>query len=623
MKRWVITLFSSMLLLPTVADGTGPTDRAELEGFVDGAMRALMQSHRVPGGTISVVKDGEILFAKGYGYADVERRIPVDAETTMFRIASISKLFTWTALMQLVERGEVDLEKDVNAYLDFEIPPTFPQPITAKHLLTHTAGFEDRYRGLFTDGIEDLAPLGQILADNLPARVVPPGREAAYSNYGAALAGYIVERASGMPFARYVEEKIYAPLDMAHSTFREPVPAELEAHLATGYAYRNGAFEAQEFEYDPGIADGAMSSSAVDMARFMIAHLQDGRYGGQRILREQTARQMRRRIFTHDPRVAGMAYGFYEMDLNGQRGVGHGGDLLYHHSDLLLLPEHDFGVFVSFNSDSGTTARDEILAVLLDRYDPVAPETPTGSPPGFQARASRYAGHYRSNRRPYETLEKAAFLPFGDVTVRVAEPGVLLVDFMGETARLVEIEPLLFRVASGGTSLRSDRVAFREDPSGDITRAFPEPTSTLHKLAWYETVTFHFALLGSCLVIFAAASVSAIRRLLVARPGAPRARWRLWLIVALSAVNIAFLVGFGVMLFDSLDSALIPDSVSYLLVLPVAAALLTLGFVFLLAWSWIEREGSGRERIFGSVFGLAAIAYLWFLDYWNLLGWHY
>ena len=210
MKRSLISLFSSMLLCPAAAEGARPADRAELEGFVDGAMRALMQSHQVPGAAISVVVDGEIVLAKGYGYADVERRIPVDAETTMFRIASISKLFAWTALMQLAERGDVDLEKDVNAYLDFEIPPTFPQSITSKHLLTHTAGFEDRYRGLFADGIEDLGPFGEILANHVPARVVPPGREASYSNYGAALAGYIVERVSGMPFARYVEEKIYA-----------------------------------------------------------------------------------------------------------------------------------------------------------------------------------------------------------------------------------------------------------------------------------------------------------------------------------------------------------------------------------------------------------------------------
>ena len=622
MKRSLIFLFSSLLFCPAAAEGTGPTDRAELEGFVDGAMRALMQSHQVPGATISVVKDGEIMLAKGYGYADVERRVPVDAETTMFRIASISKLFAWTALMQLAERGDVDLEEDVNAYLDFEISPTFPQPITPKHLLTHTAGFEDRYRGLFADGIEDLGPFGEILANNVPARVAPPDQEASYSNYGAALAGYIVERVSGIPFMRYVEEKIYAPLGMAHSTFREPVPAELEPHLAIGYAHRNGAFEARDFEYCPAIADGAMSTSAVDMARFMVAHLQDGRYGAQRILSEQTAQQMRRRIFTHDPRIAGMAHGFYEIDLNGQRGVGHGGDLIYFHSDLLLLPEHDFGVFVSFNSDSGSAARDEILPLLLDHYYPVTRETPP-VPPDFEACASRCAGTYRMNRHAHETLEKAFLLAFGDVRVSVAEPGVLLMDFTGEQARLVEMEPLLFRLESGGLSLRTDWVAFHADSSGDIAHAFPAPVLVLHRLAWYDTVPFHLALLVSCLAIFAAASVCGIRRLVAARPEASCVRWRCRLTLVLSVVNAAFLVGFGAMLGRALETLLIPEGVLYLLLLPVASALLTLAFVLLLAWGWTKNSESCRQRISGALFGLAALAYLWCLDYWNLLGWHY
>lgn len=618
------------LLLPLSAQGQaavtrqpGPSDPAELEAFVDGAMRALMKSHHVPGAALSVVKDGEILLAKGYGYADVSRRVPVDAERTLFRIASVSKLFAWTALMQLAEQGELDLDADVNAYLDFEIPRTFAQPITPKHLLTHSAGFEDRYRGLYGEDIDDLAPLRDVLANNIPARVSPPGRESAYSNYGAALAGYLVERISGMPFERYVEERLYAPLDMRRSTFRQPVPTAMERDLAVGYAWRDGAYAPQDFEYDPGIADGAMSTSAVDMAHFMIAHLRDGRYGAQRILREETARQMRRRIFTHDERISGMAYGFYEIDLNGQRGIGHGGDLFAFHTDLLLLPEHRLGFFVSFNSDSGSKARDAIIPLFLDRYYPASARGRAEPPADFASRASRYTGHYRVNRYPHETLEKTALLAFGDGVVSATESGDLLLDFMGEQARIVEIEPLLFRVVSGGLSLRTDRIAFGAGESGEVDRMFPMPEMVLHKLVWYDTVLFQRWLLGFLLVVFAAAALGASRRLVTRRNDSPLVRWRYRATAGLGLVNIAFAVGFGSMLLRSMDTALISESVFYLLFLPLMSAALTLCVVSLVAWEWKQRAGAPEARIRGAFVGLAALANLWFLDYWNLLGWHY
>ena len=125
-------------------EAVGPTDPVELEAFIDGMMAAHMPSRDIPAATIAVVKDGELFFAKGYGFADRENRTPVEADTTLFRIASISKLFTWTAVMQLAERGQLDLDADVNTYLkSFQIPATYPEPITMKHLLSHTPGFEE------------------------------------------------------------------------------------------------------------------------------------------------------------------------------------------------------------------------------------------------------------------------------------------------------------------------------------------------------------------------------------------------------------------------------------------------------------------------------------------------
>ncbi|HEY5731189.1 MAG TPA: serine hydrolase domain-containing protein, partial [Anaerolineales bacterium] len=330
-------------LVPIKASGqattqsAGPTDPQELEAFLDDLMSAEMAENQIPGAMVAVVEDGRVLLAKGYGYGDMADQIPVDPERTLFRVGSVSKLFTWTAVMQLLEQDKVSLDTDVNEYLDFTIPATFPEPITLRHLLSHTAGFEQKGTNLWRLQAGQMVLLGDWVKDNLPARVFPAGEIAVYSNYGTTLAGYTVERVSGLSFDEYVERNIFVPLGMTRSTFRQPLPANLAADMATGYgatdAYLEGTFE---FVLD--YPAGALSGTATDMARFMIAHLQNGELDGQRILLEETARQMHSQLYTPDPRLESMAYGFFESTVNGQRILSHGGDTTLFHSGLYLLP---------------------------------------------------------------------------------------------------------------------------------------------------------------------------------------------------------------------------------------------------------------------------------------------
>src|SRR5215216_2716148 len=196
----------------------GPTDPAEMKVFLDKELGREMEKHHIAGAAVSVVKDGKVFFAKGYGSADLENGIPVDPEQTSFRIGSVTKLFTWTAVMQLAEQGKPDLDEDINTYLDFRIPDTYPQPITLKHLLTHTAGFETRYFEVAALDADDQLPTREWLVSHMPARVRPSGEYAAYSNYGTSLAGYIVARVSGEPYDQYIQEHILNPLGMVHST---------------------------------------------------------------------------------------------------------------------------------------------------------------------------------------------------------------------------------------------------------------------------------------------------------------------------------------------------------------------------------------------------------------------
>ncbi|MDI7248370.1 MAG: serine hydrolase domain-containing protein [Bacillota bacterium] len=408
-----LTIVTMVLLAPTLgfAAGENPArsgDRllapADLEAFFDGVMATHFQTYHIPGAAVAVVKSGEILFAKGYGYADLKTRTPVDAAKTLFRIGSVSKLFTWTAVMQLVERGALEIDRDVNAYLDgadFHVPATYPEPITMAHLMNHTAGFEDRNVGLFSHDSGSVRPLGEVLAGTLPQRVRPPGEVTAYSNHGAALAGYIVERVSGMPWASYVEENILKPLRMDHTTPRQPLPPDLEGWLAVGYEYSPALarFEPRPFEYVPAAPAGALSATAVDMARFMISHLQASRLedSRMRILRAETAREMHSTSLIQDPHLGGIAHGFLEQPYGRLRTIGHGGDTFLFHSELRLVPSHNVGIFVAYNSPDGAVARDQLVRAFLDRYFasyadwPMKPaEKGTGS--GSEARPAAESG---------------------------------------------------------------------------------------------------------------------------------------------------------------------------------------------------------------------------------------
>ena len=476
-----------------IAAQRGPTNVADLEAFLDGIMAIQLADKHIAGATISVVVDDKLFFAKGYGFAEVAAQKPVSAEATMFRIASVSKLFTWTAVMQLAEQGKLDLDADINKYLtDFKVPETFPQPITLKNLLTHTPGFEDQFIGLFAHSPNTSETLGEILARELPTRVRGPGQLASYSNHGTALAGYIVSQVAGMPWEDYIEKNILEPLDMHHTTVRQPPEDKLPADLSKGYKFVRGKFQEEGFEYVPTAPAGVMSASAGDMAKFMIAHLQNGRYESTRILQEDSARKMRETLFTHDDRLEGMAYGFMRATYNGEHILHHGGDTLLFHSFFVMLPERGTGFFVSYNTDTaGGRPRTELMEAFLDRYYPATSKTAPEPLAGFSDRAARYTGTYCGIRRSYTSVAKlGALLNAAKVT---ADGETLVVSGGSSPKRYFEIAPLVFRQEGGQETL-----VFGEDAKGNVTQLFfgNNPAGALVRLPWYETPNFTIALLA-------------------------------------------------------------------------------------------------------------------------------
>lgn len=461
---------------------------AELEALVDGLVRDAMIRDHIAGLTVSVVQDGRVILKKGYGYAGPGR--PVDPDRTLFRIGSISKTFTWIAVMKEVEAGRMRLDAPVNAYLppDLQVPDAgFSEPIRIRDLMTHTPGFEDNpLHHLFISEPAAVSALETRLRENRPARVRPPGETESYSNYGASLAGAAVAHLEGVPFETVVEREITGPLGMTSTTFREPygrraglpdaMSPELAARVSTGYRYLGGTFKAQPFEFVTGSAPaGAGSSTAGDMARYMLMILGDGQSGGARIYGASTAAGFRTPLMAAAPGLDAWDDGFMDVGLpGGFRGHGHGGDTLWFHSTMMTVPELRLGVFASANTE---TAAPFVSGALVQRiverfYAPPAREALPGAPEIARDRAV-YAGVYLANRRPYSGLPSFVFRLIGQIPIGVTPDGRIVTPRPGGGLQSWTLSgtPGVFRETDGPA-----RMAFKVE-NGRAVRWYP-PTGS-------------------------------------------------------------------------------------------------------------------------------------------------
>lgn len=612
--------------VPLTSRTVGSPDPQEVEAFFDEIIPQQLDEYHIPGAATAVVKDGELVFAEGYGFGDLEQERPVVGDRTLFRTGSVAKLFTWTAVMQLAEQGKLDLNTDVNDYLSgFRIPDTYPEPITLEHLMTHTAGFEDVSMGAMRARPEDLELLGAFLARKVPARIFPPGQVTAYSNYGTALAGHIVEQVSGLPFEQYVEQNILTPLGMDRTTFRQPVPASLVDELATGYVYSDGAFQPQPFEvYQVGPA-GSASATVSDMARFMIAHLQDGKYGDVRILGEQTAQLMHQQHFSNDPRLTGMAYGFYELRVNGRLLLTHAGEASFLRSQLYLLPQENLGLYVVYNAPGGGLARQELVQVFFDRFYPTTPITVPQPPTGATQGANQLEGRYISTRSAQTTIEKLRLLfepLYQPITVRATRDGYLETDHPSarsqnpasyQPSRWVETEPNLYMQTSG-----RDLLAFRQDDQGNLMLFLDSAAPRgYRRLAWYEELMFSPVLpLGLVVLLLGVLAFA-----LFDKQALPAARW---LTVGAGGVVLAFLFGLAAFAFLGFMNYVFGEvSPMWWVVfaLPVVLIFLTIGLAVFTLLPW--PEAGVLRHVPYALAVVAATGLLWWSSYWNLLGWRF
>ncbi len=410
---------------PSIPRVAHPLDAADLGAFFDGIIPLQLEHSDIAGASVLVMKDGKLLLQKGYGFADAKEQTPVDPTGTIFRLASVSKLFTWVSVMQLQEQGKLDLDTDVNNYLDFRIRRTFDKPITLRNLMTHTGGFEEEARNILLIKTKKTLTLRDFLIENQPLRLFAPGTIPAYSNYGVGLASYIVQRISGELFEQYVAEHIFAPLGMTHSSFYQPLPKELEKLPSAGY---RGSTEkpALGFEVFNPAGAGGLSSTASDMGRFGTALLNGGALDGKRILKSETLDAMYTPQFRASNQMPPICMGFYETWRNGLHWIGHEGDLIAFHSLFFLERTQKLILFVSFNTASASgKPRPELVQMFSDRYFPF--NQPQEFVKESRDELKAIEGTYQSTRRADSTKVRLANL-MSQRTAKLDKDGVLEIE---------------------------------------------------------------------------------------------------------------------------------------------------------------------------------------------------
>ncbi|BCL12510.1 serine hydrolase domain-containing protein [Micromonospora sagamiensis] len=568
MKKALVSAFALLSLHASPAHASGAED---LGATLDRMVPAMLAADRIPGAAVVIVQNGQTVFSKGYGVADVTTSRPVDA-TTPFLTGSLAKVFTAEAVLRLAAEGSLDLDADVNRYLtDFQIKDTYPgHPVTLENLLTHTAGFDDDIVGLAEADPSDLPSLAESVKDRQPRRVRPPGARIAYDNYALALAGRIVEVRSGQPYASYVADHVFATHGMTGSSATLPHPAAVRARLARGYRPDGDAYAEQTGQYAPWTPSGTGPAvTPADMARYMTDQL-DG---------DPIARQMQQRHFTADDRMPGMGYVLEERPRNGLRLLYKDGDVPGYHNVMALLPDQKVGVYVVVNGDGTAGAATwDIQKVVNKIVDQRFPGVSAPSPAELTIDVSRYAGSYRSARTSQTSLMKASTL-FSVPTVKANPDGTLTSTGLSPdpdraTQHWVQTGPGLFQERDGQA-----RISFPED---GLLVSTAIPSEVYEKLAWYDTPTLDLPLfaVGALALLLAALGLpiaAVVRRSRRARSSRPArlAGFTAWV----SAVLItAFLVGFALVMADpNVIMATLPLGSPSLMTLPVLA---TLSLVF-------------------------------------------
>jgi len=590
-----------------------------LARLIDPLMAAWIGQHKGAGAVVVVVTRDATIFARGYGLADIEAKRPFTTDTTLVRPGSISKLFTAIAVMQLVDAGKLDLDHDVNDYIDFAIPtPEGGVPVTLRRLMTHRAGFEEHVKGLFSRDAEPES-LRNWLVKSLPRRLFPKGDVEAYSNYGFALAGYIVERVSGEPFAAYVQRHMIDPLRMSHSTFQQPLPADLAPMMAKPYRQSD---QRPIVPFETIIAPaGALSATAEDMGRFLRTLMNGGELDGVRILPKVRVDEMMTPNASNPAGYLGLA--FFGKKIAGHDALGHDGETMAFFSELALFPPEGIGIFVCRDGIGDGRAGGglpNIPTVIARRFLPEE-AADAGSPVGGTA----IEGVYHPSRRAESTMVRLRDLILERV-VRVDATGnaIFLPAFwpFGSGQKFRPVGPDLYE---GPASLR---FALVEDGSESwiVTPATRFQRVPLHLDARWIAPALAASVVIMLLTLLAWPIAALWRRWCKRRFSEVQAERRLYRAVRLVLLIdlIAILTATAIFALGTADLTMLSERLDpVMLALYIAAWIGVVGAIPAL-WAaarfWRNGVGSRWARIHHTLLAASSVMMAWFFVVFRLAG---
>ncbi len=614
MKKLILILLTivglATAVFPTHAQQETPMlNTTSLANLLDPFFAEQLATQNIPGATFALVKDGEIIYAQGYGLADIENNIAYDPVQTIVRAGSTIKPITAMAVMQLAEQGKLDVHTDINQYLtNFQIPATFDEPITLHHLLHHTAGLDSGFLGVRVDAATDIIPLGDFLAKKLPPRVLPPNQFRNYNDYNIALAALVVEEVSGMSYRNYVQTHIFTPLQMDSTAML--VPDNQLDRLAVGYGYDGDKlYPRLRGNYFLHTAPGAAyNTTANNIAHFMIAHLQNGRYANAQLLQPTTIQEMHRTQFTHDPHLPGMAYAFDEMEINGRRLLSKTGGAPGMQSRIVLLPNEGIGWFVSYNRFLSGLHLD-LTQLLMDTYFPTN-TSPTLDRHIPSQDLQEYSGYYREII-DYSSQSLAKVNTLAHQVKVTANSNTL--QLFGSTFHPVDDE--VFQRESGSYAV------FDRTDNGRIN-AFYYFRTPYERIPWYEILPVQAALLGLGLI------GSLVSLILTYTVGQTLPGW-LQKVTATSALgNILFLIGLTLYFLNVTGGNEPPWELLYgastTLLILLTIPLVVMGLVSIIAVATLLLWHNSSNNLAAPItLIIATIPLLIFLNNWNLLGYHF